>query len=122
MWTCKKCGESIEDQFDSCWHCARQEVALSQAASPSPLRASNYLVAAFVAYAVPFASMFISGNHFDPAALRHWGTWAWMAIPGAVSFLILWPFLKRAVLRCLVLACLCLGWAYVFGLAAARVK
>src|SRR6202142_3948428 len=22
MWTCPKCGEKIEDQFDSCWKCA----------------------------------------------------------------------------------------------------
>ncbi len=22
MWTCSKCGEKIEDQFDSCWKCA----------------------------------------------------------------------------------------------------
>lgn len=22
MWTCQKCGEQIEDQFDSCWKCA----------------------------------------------------------------------------------------------------
>lgn len=22
MWTCEKCGEKIEDQFDSCWKCA----------------------------------------------------------------------------------------------------
>ena len=22
MWTCPKCGESHEDQFDSCWQCA----------------------------------------------------------------------------------------------------
>ena len=22
MWTCPKCGERIEDQFDSCWKCA----------------------------------------------------------------------------------------------------
>lgn len=22
MWTCSKCGESIEDQFDACWHCS----------------------------------------------------------------------------------------------------
>ncbi|MGE0082965.1 MAG: hypothetical protein AB7S75_00950 [Desulfococcaceae bacterium] len=21
MWKCKKCGEEIEDQFDSCWNC-----------------------------------------------------------------------------------------------------
>jgi serpin B len=24
MWTCPKCGEKIEDQFDSCWKCAAQ--------------------------------------------------------------------------------------------------
>ena len=24
MWTCPKCKESIEDQFDSCWKCAGQ--------------------------------------------------------------------------------------------------
>ena len=22
MWTCPKCGEAIEDQFDACWKCA----------------------------------------------------------------------------------------------------
>lgn len=22
MWTCPKCGEKIEDQFDTCWKCA----------------------------------------------------------------------------------------------------
>jgi hypothetical protein len=22
MWTCKKCGEIVEDQFDSCWKCS----------------------------------------------------------------------------------------------------
>ena len=22
MWTCQKCGESLEDQFESCWKCA----------------------------------------------------------------------------------------------------
>ncbi len=24
MWTCPRCKESIEDQFDSCWKCARE--------------------------------------------------------------------------------------------------
>jgi len=22
MWTCKKCGEKVEDQFGSCWRCS----------------------------------------------------------------------------------------------------
>lgn len=24
-WVCPKCGETIEGQFSSCWHCAPQE-------------------------------------------------------------------------------------------------
>ena len=27
MWTCPKCGEKIEDQFDSCWNCAGKQDA-----------------------------------------------------------------------------------------------
>jgi hypothetical protein len=23
MWTCERCGEKIEDQFDSCWRCSK---------------------------------------------------------------------------------------------------
>src|ERR1017187_6940051 len=33
MWTCPKCGEQIEDQFDSCWKCA----ASLKKRTPSPL-------------------------------------------------------------------------------------
>jgi len=35
MWKCPKCGEEIEDHFDSCWKCAKTDVptgALSAAA------------------------------------------------------------------------------------------
>ena|ERR1041385_200380 len=27
MWDCPKCGEKIEDQFDSCWNCAGKQNA-----------------------------------------------------------------------------------------------
>jgi serpin B len=33
MWTCPKCGEKIEDQFDSCWKCAAQP----EQTAPAPL-------------------------------------------------------------------------------------
>jgi len=26
MWTCQHCGETSEDQFDSCWKCASRRV------------------------------------------------------------------------------------------------
>jgi hypothetical protein len=43
MWTCPKCGEKIEDQFDSCWHCETpRPVAGSETpASPNPPAAAN---------------------------------------------------------------------------------
>jgi serine protease inhibitor len=33
MWTCPKCGESVDDQFDSCWKCA----APPEKSAPRPL-------------------------------------------------------------------------------------
>jgi len=33
MWTCSKCKESIEDQFDACWKCAGE--AQPESAQPS---------------------------------------------------------------------------------------
>ena len=37
MWTCAKCGEAIEDQFDACWKCstARSADAASTATPAS---------------------------------------------------------------------------------------
>lgn len=29
MWTCSKCGEIIDDQFDSCWKCAGESLRSS---------------------------------------------------------------------------------------------
>lgn len=38
MWTCQKCGEQIEDQFDSCWKCAaaRQAPAANVGETAAP--------------------------------------------------------------------------------------
>ena len=29
MWKCKKCGETVEDQFDSCWKCSADKAGAS---------------------------------------------------------------------------------------------
>lgn len=36
MWTCQKCGEKIEDQFDSCWKCSRPKNAPVPPGTPPP--------------------------------------------------------------------------------------
>ena len=35
MWTCAKCGERIDDQFDSCWKCATPKSDPPAAAAPA---------------------------------------------------------------------------------------
>lgn len=37
MWTCDKCGEQHEDQFDSCWRCAGDQ-ASGASGNPECLR------------------------------------------------------------------------------------
>ncbi|MES2469674.1 MAG: hypothetical protein V4675_20395 [Verrucomicrobiota bacterium] len=40
MWTCSKCGEQHDDQFDSCWKCAELTAAPATTSAPpaDPLR------------------------------------------------------------------------------------
>jgi len=45
MWTCPKCGEQIEDQFDSCWNCAAQPEPAAKIFSP---RRKYFLLGALV--------------------------------------------------------------------------
>ncbi len=46
MWTCSKCGEVIEDQFDSCWKCAGQPEPGSSAAPRISYVPARFVVAA----------------------------------------------------------------------------
>ena len=34
MWTCAKCGEKIEDQFDSCWRCSTSKGVTAATETP----------------------------------------------------------------------------------------
>jgi hypothetical protein len=36
MWTCQKCGEKVEDQFDSCWNCSTPKSGVQIAAAENP--------------------------------------------------------------------------------------
>ncbi len=41
MWTCKQCGEKLDDRFDSCWRCSsakagRQAVGATAKAAAEP--------------------------------------------------------------------------------------
>jgi hypothetical protein len=36
MWKCPKCGEEIDDQFDSCWRCAKGEPVSESTGTSQP--------------------------------------------------------------------------------------
>src|SRR5215469_8579953 len=61
MWTCPKCGEAIEDQFDSCWKCAPAQS--SSAAARAKLKTSDYLIAAGIAYLIPWFSLILQSEY-----------------------------------------------------------
>jgi hypothetical protein len=42
MWTCPKCGEQIEDQFDSCWKCSVGQGKIAAGGGP-PAAAGSML-------------------------------------------------------------------------------
>ena len=41
MWTCRVCGEHIEDQFDACWKCSPRGAAETMADEPPPEDAAD---------------------------------------------------------------------------------
>src|SRR5215831_68270 len=61
MWTCPKCGERIEDQFDSCWRCAGQTPGLPAA------RPMNRGFSWLLMIVILFAQLLISANLYPGA-------------------------------------------------------
>ena len=45
MWTCKKCGEQIDDQFDSCWKCSTKKDVLLATVENTPPATPKWRVA-----------------------------------------------------------------------------
>jgi len=114
MWTCPKCGEAIEDQFDSCWKCSDRPQE-SAALAPPRLKSSNYISAALVAYLIPWLALCIqsSTSHWRTAILTdgiHSGALLVMLVPATINFLVLLPFLKSSIKSRFVAGLLLVGW------------
>jgi hypothetical protein len=124
MWSCPKCGEEIEDQFDSCWKCAGAMQGIAVSAPKQSLRWFHYVMACAAAYLMP-----LFGSIIGCALLPHtWGhrtlfsngievfrdpvLWLLLAVPAPITFLVLWPFLNSRILRRVVYALLSLFWMY----------
>ena len=130
MWSCPKCGERLEDQFDSCWRCAFPAASPSMRSVPS-LRWFNYVLAALAAYLAPLTAVYanlglilmrgghdlehLAGGSFYNVSIHtndpKW--WLTLLIPAGITFLAFLPFLKFDFARRFVFACACAVWAYV---------
>jgi hypothetical protein len=105
MWTCKKCGEQIEDQFDSCWKCSGTADEVSKP-TPQRLKWYDFLLAAMMSYALPWLVIFLNYlirpgsrtvlyricDKTDKAEI-----WIALLLPAAITFLVLIPFLRIRV-------------------------
>ena len=84
----------------------------------------HYLITAVVAYSLPWLAtivemiltwstqMHLAGHFGILFANPH--VWLWMAIPAAITFAILLPFVRSTTGRWIASACLCLGWILFF--------
>jgi hypothetical protein len=125
MKTCSKCGEAIDDQFDSCWKCAAQPEQATSHSDVPPLSWRGYLSGLFVAYLIPWLAVLLRailswrfwGDYPLPLrrllVLSDFSIFLWMMIPAAISFLILWPFLRYRIGRRIASVVICAGWMYL---------
>jgi len=117
MWTCDKCGEKIEDQFDSCWKCAGKPdpIGLPLKSSHRQIMtgivlASALIPATWICFGPIFAfhGMAIFGitaclvlNSDDPMPGDHmWGDYGVRFFPGRFAIaVVLWLILIYVIFK-----------------------
>ncbi len=99
MWTCSKCGEKIEDQFDSCWKCAGHPEVVTPSPQTQRLTVSLMISVVLASLLAPlFADCVHSllvvdrGIRFYQAELGYVATtgfWVYLAGRTFLTFLVL---------------------------------
>ncbi|HEX4262966.1 MAG TPA: hypothetical protein VH597_01400 [Verrucomicrobiae bacterium] len=128
MWTCPKCGEAIEGQFDSCWKCSNVSREPAVPVRP-PLKGSDYLITALIAYSIPVLAILLQPG-FTNRFTVFWGrdlfndaqAWLEMLLPAAINFFILLPFLRFQGLSRAVAIFLLFGWTLFILFTAAKIR
>ena len=123
MWTCPKCGEKIEDQFDSCWKCAAKPA--QTAVSPHRLTWSFFILAAPAAILAPMLadslqSLFVvrSGFRFYRAIYQMYldstaGACLFVGVRAIVTLAALSFFVRIGFRDRTVWICLAALWLFV---------
>jgi hypothetical protein len=120
MWSCPKCGEKIEDQFDSCWRCA---AAPEEALEPIVrLGWQFFLVAALAALFTPLLADGVQ-SLFEVRPYQRiysflylgstWGASVFVGLRAILTFLAPWCFAKLGFRDRTVWICLAVLWFVV---------
>ena len=128
MWTCHKCGEVIEYQFDSCWKCADKVEPSTSLSVPPRARWHDYASALLVSYLIPCIAVLLDAV-FAPQYWTHStissrdlpGAFLWMLVPAIITFFAIWPFRLYPIGRRIAAACACIGWMCLFSMTHVRV-
>ena len=121
MWTCAKCGEKIEDQFDSCWKCSVMPEPVQK--MRRPLTLSFFMLAVFMSGLAPLladlihsAYVVIGGSRMYNAELSYIassGFWIFLATRAVLTFLLVWVLAKIGFAHMLVWSCSVILWLFV---------
>jgi len=95
MWTCKQCGEAIDDQFDSCWKCACEVIEPGLALQEESKKSANWLLSIVAAILAPaladcIQSLFVSRAY--QAELYHMSEpayWIVLSVRALLTLMIL---------------------------------
>jgi hypothetical protein len=117
MWTCPKCGEKIEDQFDSCWKCAAEPKQTLTSVS-RPLFFSTAvaaILAPLLADGLHTLVEFQSDFRFYRAAFGWYlnstaGACLFVGVRAAVTFPILWYVARHGFRGRIIWAFITLLW------------
>jgi hypothetical protein len=118
MWTCSKCGEAIEEQFDSCWRCAGQVEPTNSLPAQLTAKRSEYACDLLVSYLIPWVAVLLDAAVFSPQDWRYSVISLrdlpmislWMLLPGTITFFVMRLFLPYRIGRRLVAAGVCFVW------------
>ena len=133
MWTCPKCGEKIEGQFDSCWKCAAKPE--QTAVSPHRLTWSFFILAAPAAILAPMLadslqSLFVvrSGYRFYQAIYQMYlastaGACLFVGVRAIITLATLSFFVRLGFRDRTVWICLAVFWLFAdYALEPAAIK
>lgn len=121
MWTCPKCGERLEDQFDSCWKCAGQAEATATPSKGSSRWKRAILVGIVFEIALVFLSVTLPRDSWLFAKAISLLTWSHYPLLKLLAATEVESSVLAVLLLLLVASVMALFWAVItYGIFALR--